>query len=422
MIEHDASPATDSVYTEAAAWFSEHWDENLTLGQWWEQLAEAGWAFPSWPKGFGGRGLPPQATKQVTAARRAVGALGPPNGVSTFLVAPTLLHYGSDEQKARFLPGIVTGCDRWCQLFSEPGAGSDMAGLATRADLDGDEWVVSGQKVWNSGAQFARYGILIARTDPDQPKHKGITYFLIDMEQDGVDVRPLREMTGDAAFNEVFLSDARVPEANRLGEPGDGWRVAMTTLSHERDPDNAGMGDSAAFGTYDLATPVGRYMEESATIVDGFSIALGGTINRTLDDIIDTSGRNDDPVTRQELMKLLAMRRTSRWSGQRAVDAMKAGGEPGPEVSTLKLVGSAIGRHTRDTGLEAMGASGMLYAEDAPQNGVFQAYAMFTPALSIAGGTDEVQRNIISERVLGLPREPGEAEQRSQPWSELRRS
>jgi alkylation response protein AidB-like acyl-CoA dehydrogenase len=372
--------------------------------------------------GFGGQGLPTSAAKGANRARLKVGAHGAPNGVATFLTAPTLLHYGTEEQQQRYMPGIARGRDAWCQLFSEPGSGSGMAGLATRAVRDGDEWVITGQKVWNSGAQYAKYGILIARTDPEQPKHKGITYFLIDMEQDGVDVRPLREMTGDAAFNEVFLSEARVAEADRLGDLGDGWRVAMTTLSHERDPDNAGMGDGAAFGEVDLTMPVGEHAAASKAKVDGFSLALSGGITRVLDKIVAGHSAADDPLMRQRLVQILEMRRNARWSGGRAMAAAKAGGQPGPEVSTLKLLGSEIGRQIRDVGLEAMVPSGMLYADDAPENGLFHAYSMFTPAQLIAGGTDEVQRNIIGERVLGLPREPGEADQRQQPWSELPRS
>ncbi|MGF1597102.1 MAG: acyl-CoA dehydrogenase family protein [Acidimicrobiales bacterium] len=412
----------DAIHDEAAAWFAEHWNPALPLGTWWRHLADAGWAFPSWPEGYGGRGLPSAAAREVARARHEAGAYGSPNGISTFLVAPTLMHYGTPDQLQRYLPGIVDGTTVWCQLFSEPGSGSDMAGLSTRAVRDGDEWVVNGQKVWSSGAQRARYGILIARTDPDAPKHAGITYFLLDMHQPGVEVRPLREMTGDAAFNEVFFTDARVADADRLGEVGQGWAVAMTTLSHERDPGNPGMGDSAAFVDLDLTVPVGEVARAQADSVDGFSLALSGGVTGLLDELVGASGRADDPVTRQRLMRILELRRTSRWSGQRSAAAAKAGGQPGPEVSTLKLVGSEMGRRIRDTGLELMGPDGMLWGADAPTRGLFHSYAMFTPAQSIAGGTDEVQHNIIGERVLGLPREPGESEQRQRPWSALPRS
>jgi len=413
----------ETVYPEALGWFRENWDPSMPLGDWWAKLADSGWAYPTWPAGLGGRGLPGAAAKGVHRAREEIGAFGPPSGIATFLTAPTIMQYGTEDQLKRFMPGIIRGTDIWCQLFSEPGSGSDLAGLSTRAERDGDEWIVNGQKVWNSGAQYAKYGILMARTDPDQPKHRGISYFLIDMEQPGVDVRPLREMTGDSAFNEVFLSDARVPDADRLGEPGEGWRVAMTTLSHERDPDNAGLGGGpAAFDRPDLTAAVQTYADELGKRVDGFSLALSGGASKLLDDLVGASGHKQDPVSRQELMKILEMRRTSRWSGERAMAAVKAGGQPGPEVSTLKLSGSEIARRTRDAGLEAMGPTGMLWGDDAPANGLFHAYSMFTPALSIAGGSDEVQRNIVGERVLGLPREPGESEQRELPWSELRRS
>lgn len=412
----------DTVQAEASAWYRENWDPSMPLGQWWDLLADAGWAFPSWPVGYGGRGLTPGAASGAHRARIEAGAYGPPNGISTFLTAPTLMAYGTEDQQQRYLPHIVNGRDIWCQLFSEPGSGSDMASLATRAVRDGDEWVISGQKVWNSGAQYAKYGILIARTDPDLPKHKGITYFLIDMEQEGVDVRPLREMTGDAAFNEVFLSEARVADTDRLGELGEGWRVAMTTLAHERDPDNAGMGDGVAFGVIDRSVPVGDHAQTTAEKVDGFSLSLSGGVTGVLDTIVEHFGVADDPVARQRLMEILQMRRGSRWSGQRATAMVKAGGQPGPEISTLKLLGSEIGRRTRDVGLDTMGPAGMLWGDDAPESGLFHTYAMFTPAMSVAGGTDEVQRNIIGERVLGLPREPGEAEERQRPWSDRPRS
>ncbi len=412
-----------AVQAEASEWFEQHWDPRMPLGEWWELLAGAGLAFPSWPEGFGGLGLPPALAKAAIRARREAGAFGPPNGIATFLTAPTLLTYGTAEQQRRYMPGIVSGRDIWCQLFSEPGSGSDMASLATRAELDGDEWVINGQKVWNSGAQHARYGILIARTDPEQPKHGGITYFLIDMTQPGVEVRPLREMTGDAAFNEVFFSDARVSDADRLGERGAGWRVAMTTLSHERDPENegSGSGGGAAFGSVDLSLPVEEYARQVEEQIDGFSLAMSGEAGSVLERIVDDRRSADDPVMRQRLAELTSLRRNARLSGQRAAAAVKAGGQPGPEVSTLKLLGSEMARRTRDLGLEAMGPDGMLWGDDAPERGLFHAYGMFTPALSIAGGTDEVQRNIIGERVLGLPREPGEQELRSKPWSELDR-
>ena len=416
------STSPEAVRNEATDWFERHWDPELPLGRWWQLLADSGWAFPSWPEGFGGRALSAVAARAAIQARRQIGAFGPPNGVATFLAAPTIMRYGSQAQQDRYLPRIVNGQDIWCQLFSEPGAGSDMAGLATRATRDGDEWVITGQKVWNSGAQWAKYGILIARTDPEQPKHRGISYFLIDMEQDAVDVRPLREMTGDAAFNEVFLNDARVADSDRLGDLGDGWRVAMTTLSHERDPDNPGMGDTAAFGSVDLTMTVKDHTAALGSKIDGFSLALSGGVTKVLEDVTAEFNAMNDPVARQRMAKIFEMRRNVKWSGMRTAATVKSGGQPGPEISTLKLLGSEMGRQIRDLGLDAMGPHGMLYGEDAPGGGLFHAYSMFTPAQSIAGGTDEVQRNIMGERVHGLPREPGEKEQRELPWSELPRS
>ena len=411
-----------TIEQEAERWFSEHWDPEQPLGEWWRALADAGFAFPSWPEGFGGRGLDGPGTKAAIRARRRIGAYGPPNGVATFLVAPTLLTMGTPEQQQRYLPGIVDGTTPWCQLFSEPGAGSDMAGLGTRAERDGDEWRVDGQKVWSSGAHFARHGILIARTDPQAPKHRGITYFLIDMDQEGVDVRPLREMTGDAAFNEVFFSDARVHDEDRVGDEGDGWRVAMTTLSFERDPSNAGLSETAAFREADLTVPVGEHARAETEVSDGFSIAMSGRAPGLFQAVIDEAATGDDPVRRDRLARLTADRAVIGWSAQRAAGAAKAGRQPGPEVATLKIGGSTAGRDMRDLGFEAMGPHGMLWDEDAPGGGQFHRYAMFTPATSIAGGTDEVLRNSIGERVLGLPREPDEAERRSTPWNELRRS
>lgn len=418
------APSTDpdAAYREALAWYTANWDPDRPVGQWWDLIADAGWAFPAWPEGMGGRGLASAAAKAAYKARLEVGALGGPSGLGTFLTAPTLLAYGTADQLERYMPGIVRGRDTWCQLFSEPGSGSDLAGLATRAERDGDEWVVNGQKVWNSGAQHARYGILMARTDPTAPKHRGITYFLIDMRQPGVEARPLREMTGEEAFNEVFLSDARVPDADRLGDLGDGWRVGMTTLSHERDPDNQGLGESAAFSDVDLDMPAAEYDRHQRSQAGPFAMAIAGGGQRLLEQLMADTGSNGDPLRRQDMTRLLTMRRTANWSARRAAAAAAAGGQPGPEVSTLKLVGSEIGRRTRDLGLAAQGPHGMLWGPDSVADGTFAEFAMFTPALSIAGGTDEVQRNIVGERVHGLPREPGESEQRTLPWAELPRN
>ena len=415
----DADPAT--IEREATEWFSTNWDPERPLGEWWRLLADSGYAFPQWPEGFGGRGYSGRCAKAVLAARRSVGAYGPPNGVATFLVAPTLLTMGSSEQQARYLPGIVDGTTPWCQLFSEPTAGSDMAGLGTKAVLDGDEWRIDGQKVWNSGAHYAHFGILIARSDPELPKHAGVTYFLIDMRQEGVDVRPLREMTGDAAFNEVFLDDARVPDADRVGNVGDGWRIAMTTLSFERDPGNAGLGDTAAFYQADLSVPVGEHAVAEAQAADGFSIAMAGRAGEVYERALTFATKLDDPVIRDRRAHMAAERLIAGWTRRRGAARMKATGQPGPEIAGLKINGSETGRQVRDIGLEALGAYGMLWGDDVPDGGFFHRYAMFTPASSIAGGTDEVLRNSIGERVLGLPREPDEHERKTLPWNQLRR-
>jgi alkylation response protein AidB-like acyl-CoA dehydrogenase len=417
----DGASATAAVREEARAWFEENWSPELTLGDWWERLAESGWGFPSWPTGWFGRGLSGDAARAVHAERARAGAFGPPSGIATFLAAPSIFAYATEDQKQRFLPDIATGRAVWCQLFSEPGAGSDMASLQTRAVRDGDEWVVTGQKVWNSGAQFADRAILIARTDPDVPKHRGITFFLFDMRQPGVEVRPLREMTGDAAFNEVFLTEARVADSDRLGALDDGWRVAMTTLSHERDPNNSGLssGGGSAIERPDLSLTVAEYRRRQAATQDAMSIALGGGIGEVFDRITRRAAVAADPARRDQLMGLHALRSVSKFSGLRARDAARAGQQPGPEVSTLKLLGAEIGRRTRDLGLQAMGPEGTLIGADAPEGGTFHKYALFTPASSIAGGSDEVNRNIIGERVLGLPKEPDQS--KDLPFRDIRK-
>ncbi len=250
-----AGLTADSV----AAWIGEHWDDELPLHAWWARLADAGLAFPTWPVGLGGRAGSAADERVVTAALSAAGVIGPPAGNGVSMAAPTILAHGTDGQRQRFVAPIAYGLEAWAQLFSEPGAGSDLASLATRAELDGDEYVINGQKVWNSFADVSEWGMLIARTDIEAPKHRGITYLLIAMDQPGVEVRPLVQMNGVADFCEVFFTDARVPTSNVLGSPGDGWNVARTTLTHER----AGAGSGRARGT----VKIGRAPRAATSIV-----------------------------------------------------------------------------------------------------------------------------------------------------------
>jgi alkylation response protein AidB-like acyl-CoA dehydrogenase len=406
---------------DVSDWLEGNWSNQLTLGEWWARLSDAGWGFPSWPREWYGRGLGSDEAKVVRATLRGAGVYGPPSGIGTFLAAPTLLVHGTDDQKRRFMPGIVTGREVWCQLFSEPGSGSDLASLSTKAERDGDEWVVSGQKVWNTGAQFADWAILVARTDPDQPKHKGLSYFLINMLQPGVEVRPLKEMSGDETFNEVFLTEARIPVADQLGGLGEGWRVTMTTLMNERDSENAAVGGGGSFvGRPNLNATIAETVAEAAagTADDGMALAMSGGIYHHLMEQARTFGAVNDPVIRQELMKIHTLRELHRYNGLRSKATLAAGGQPGPESSTGKLMGAEIARRLRDLAWRIQGPSGQLMGDDAPLRGIMQKYGLFTPSSSIAGGTDEINKNIIGERVLGLPKEPDVS--RDIPWRELK--
>lgn len=399
------------VREEARRWFQENWDPELTLGDWWQRLAESGWGFPTWSPDWYGRGLNSQIAAVVAEERKAAGAYGPPSGIGVMMAGPTIVGHGTDEQRKRFLPNMVSGKEVWCQLFSEPGSGSDLASLQTRAVRDGDEWIVNGQKVWTSGAQFSRWGILIARTDPDQPKHKGITYFVIDMDQPGVEVRPLKEMTGGATFNEVFFTDARVPHANVIGDVNEGWSVAVTTLAHERNSLGAGgmggAGGGEIIGRPDLSRRAGDLVRGGAPSGEmaGMAAAFGGG-GAIVKSLPAAFGKGNDPVVRQDVVKVFELLEIARYTSLRAQAAAARGMRPGPEVSTGKLMASNIVRLIRDVGLRIEGAHGMLVGADAPMGGMIQALALFSPAVSIAGGSDQVQRNIIGERVLGLPGEP----------------
>ncbi|MDH4077938.1 MAG: acyl-CoA dehydrogenase family protein, partial [Acidimicrobiia bacterium] len=320
----------DEVRDEARTWLEENWDPERPLIEWRNLLADAGWGTPSWPKEWHGRGLPVSLDSVVAAEFAQVGAVGVASGVSMYLVAPTLLAHGSDDIKRRFLRPILTGEHKWCQLFSEPGSGSDLGGLTTRADRDGDEWIVSGQKVWNSGAHKAAFGILMARTDWDVPKHRGISYFCFPMDQPGVEVRPLRQMNGHASFNEVFFNDARVANENMVGEPGEGWRVATTTLMHERS--------AVATKRPRFAPDGGPMVEQARREADEYFSTYkwypqrAGRSNLVRPEAART-GRDQDPQVRQLLAQVETVRKISDWTLSRARAARSAGKEPGPEGS-----------------------------------------------------------------------------------------
>ena len=410
-ILHESVEAS-AARTEVRAWFKANWDPDLTVGEWWARLAGSGWGFPTWHPDWFGRGLDARTAAVVAEERKRAGAYGPPSGIGVMMAGPTIIAHGTEEQRKRFLPDMVSGKEVWCQLFSEPGSGSDLASLQTRAVRDGDEWVVNGQKVWTSGAQFSKWGILIARTDPDQPKHQGITYFVIDMDQSGVEVRPLKEMTGGATFNEVFFTDARVPQQNVIGDVGQGWGVALTTLAHERNSLGAGglsgMGGGVMIGRPDLSRSAGDMVKDGGDSgpMGGMAAAFSGGAGSLMKTLPQLFGKEDDPLVRQELAGIYTLLEIARFTGMRAQAAAARGRRPGPEVSTGKLSASKIVKTLRDTCLRIEGAQGMLSGSDAPLDGMVQFLALFSPAISIAGGTDEVQHNIIGERVLGLPGEP----------------
>ncbi|MCZ7526392.1 MAG: acyl-CoA dehydrogenase family protein [Acidimicrobiia bacterium] len=404
-----AGHTVESVRAEVRAWLADQWDPDLTVAQWWERLADSGWAVPTWPEEWHGRGLSREHAAVVAEELRRAGAAGPPSGLGLLLAGPTILAHGTDEQKRRYLRPIVTGQEAWCQLFSEPGAGSDLASLQCRAERDGDEWVVNGQKVWTSTAQLADLGMLIARTDPDLPKHKGITYFAIEMDQPGVEIRPLKEMTGRALFNEVFFDDARVADAARIGGLTEGWLVANTTLANERA--GLGSGGSGAAGAAFPGPKAGALDQRVGDVAAGPPATGGGGLaSRSLGmltDLARTLGRDGEPTVRQGLARLHTLNEVGRYTALRAKAARAAGRAPGPEGNTAKLMMSQITRLSRDLGMAILGPHGMLMGSDTPSGGLVQEMTLFSPAVSIYGGSDEIQRNIIGERVLGLPKEPG---------------
>jgi alkylation response protein AidB-like acyl-CoA dehydrogenase len=398
-----AQATPESVREELLAWLPPRWDPGLSLVEWRRRLLEAGWAAPSWPRQWYGRGLPAWADALVASELIQSGTVGAAVGSSTGLAAPTILTHGTDAVRERFLAPALTGEEVWCQLFSEPGAGSDLAGLTTRAELRGDEWIVNGQKVWNTGAARADLAMLLARTDWDAPKHRGITYFVLPMHQPGVEVRPLRQMNDYASFNEVFITDARVPRDWVVGAVGEGWPAAITTLAFERR--------FGATSRPKYADAPGRVLAEAREEAERHFRTYHWYPQRAgrVDLIVEharSSGGNLDPVMRQEIAALLALHRVSSLTADRAQAARAVGRAPGAEGSIGKLANSEIARQAARVHAMLAGAHGMLAGADGALGGLVAEILSSVPAQSIAGGTDEIQHTILGERALGLPREP----------------
>jgi alkylation response protein AidB-like acyl-CoA dehydrogenase len=379
----------------------------LDYRDWCRRLGEAGYATPTWPAEYGaGLSLTIVQAKHVNEVLNRYRVPRPFNIIGIGMGGPTLITWGSEEQKRQLLRGLATNEEIWCQLFSEPGAGSDVAGLATRAERDGDEWVLNGQKVWTTLAHLSRWGMLLARTNPDLPKHKGLSYFVLDMQAPGVDVRPLVQITGDAEFNEVFLENVRIPDAMRVGPEGEGWRVAITTLMNER---------VSLSGAGSLAGD-----------------AVGGS---PIDRLIERHRPLRDPLLRQRLLNLYIESRLIRLNNQRAGDRRKSGAEAGPEGSITKLMQAEFNQRLQKLAIDLEGIGGVAWeptgtagptgplayiggmGEDRPSiaRGFLRAQAN-----TIEGGTSNVMRNILGERVLGLPKEPDNS--KGLAWRDVPRS
>jgi alkylation response protein AidB-like acyl-CoA dehydrogenase len=360
---------------------------------WYPTFADAGLVVPTWQPEHGGLGV------DRDVARAIDGVLAPyrlhrlnPLGLNN--TAAALFAHGTEAQRRRFLPPMVRNEERWCQLFSEPGAGSDLASLACRAERDGDEWVVSGQKVWTTWATDSELAILLARTDPGEPKNKGITYFLLDLRQPGVEIRQIRQITGDTEFNEVFLDGARVPDAHRVGEVGDGWRVSASTLSSERQMVSGG-GSGAGIGR------------------------LGGVGSERAIAIARERGRCDDPLVRQELLALWSEERIREWTNLRVRSTVAAGGTPGAAASIGKVHQGVLNQRIQVAVVDLLGADGMAWPAELGLRQEVEGM-LRSRANSIEGGTTEINKNVLGERVLGLPREPDPW--RGQPWKDVPRS
>ena len=406
---------SNELRAELDAWIDANWDPDIAVREWWQRLSSAGLTNPGLTQPFG-KGWGRSETRILAAALRERGAIGSPAGLGMLLAAPTILAHGSDTQIDQYVPRILDGTDAWCQLFSEPGAGSDLAGLQTKAIRDGDEWVITGQKVWTSEGQHADLGMLIARTDPDAPKHRGISWFAFPMRQEGVEVRPLREMTGRSLFNEVFIDEARVSHQDLIGELNDGWRVANTTLMVERAGIGGGHGLAYAAAhpgsiAGHLERPVGSFVGKRLALAAG---GVGPGTLQLLKELAEERGKLDDGPIRQDLAQLHTELELMRMNSQRTRHPSQ---QTGGEGNLAKILMTSALHRTREIAGSILGPEMTLWGEESVTAGVLQEMAVFSPAPSIYGGTDEVQRNIIGERVLGLPKEPGP--NKDTPFTEL---
>ena len=381
----------DTVRTEVSAWLAANHDPTLRRSEWLARVVDSGWAAPSWPQRWHGKGLDPALTNVVMQEFRRVGAIGTGQD-KTNLWANTLLAFGSDDLTDRYLRRLMLGDVSMCLLYSEPGAGSDLAGVQTRAERDGDEWIVNGQKVWTSGGRSAEFGMLIARTDWDVPKHRGISFFWLPMKQDGVEVRPLRQATGDSRFNEVFIADARVPHANLLGDENNGWMVLQTALAYER----AAMGENQRRR---------RDHRDGQAVRSADDEGSAPVPDLSLVDLARSVGKHTDPNIRQRLVQLHTLVRVNEWNNRRA-KAELAQGTSSSVVSLGKLAMSRILHTAGSLQEEILGAEGLLAGTDSTR-AADATYSLLNAFFtSIGGGTDQIQRNIIGERILGLPKEP----------------
>jgi len=343
-------------------------------------LFDAGLAGLSWPERYGGQGLSMEHQLAFNAEAEDYAIPTGPFIIGLGMCAPTLLEFGTEEQRLRHVPVMLRGDEVWCQLFSEPGAGSDVAGLQTRALRDGDQWIVNGQKVWTSGGHYSDFGLLIARTNVDVPKHLGISMFVVDMRSPGITVRPLRQMTGDSSFNEVFFDDVRIPATSLVGEVDRGWQASIATLMNERVSIGAGGG--------------------------GLGRRLGGGEFLSLVELARAHGVLGDPVLRQSLAGVYIEQRLLELLSERIRADVQAGRTPGPEGSIAKLAGTVLHRHAADLAVEILGESGAAWVQEDAESERWTQALLQGPGNSIAGGTPEIMRNILGERVLRLPKEP----------------